>query len=108
MAFAVLNFWDHLGILHLSSPSHSRDKVNYFIIYYEQWCFKINKGWYGMLFTCRVWCIAEVSSTSPSLEQTEREMSAIHQTLVNSKPTFSLLFSTETIFLKLVFLNHDI
>ena len=30
----------------------------------------INKGWYGMFFTCEIWCIADVSSVSPSSEQT--------------------------------------
>ena len=29
----------------------------------------INKGWDGMFFACEVWCVADVSSISPSLEQ---------------------------------------
>ena len=31
----------------------------------------INKGWYGMFFACGIWCVADVSSVSPSSEQTE-------------------------------------
>ena len=31
----------------------------------------INKGWYVMFFACMVWCVADVSSVSPSSEQTE-------------------------------------
>ena len=30
----------------------------------------INKGWYGMFVACGVWCLADVSSVSPSSEQT--------------------------------------
>ena len=32
----------------------------------------INKGWYGMFVACGIWCLADVSSVSPSSEQTER------------------------------------
>ena len=28
----------------------------------------INKGSYGMFFACGIWCFADVSSVSPSLE----------------------------------------
>ena len=31
----------------------------------------INKGSYGMFFTCGIWCLADVLSVSPSSEQTE-------------------------------------
>ena len=31
----------------------------------------INKGWYGMFIACGIWCLADVSSVSPSSEQTE-------------------------------------
>ena len=31
----------------------------------------INKGWYGMFVACGIWCLADVSSVSPSSEQTE-------------------------------------
>ena len=30
----------------------------------------INKGLYGMFFVCEVWCIADISSVSPSSEET--------------------------------------
>ena len=30
----------------------------------------INKGWYGMFVACGIWCLADVSSVSPSSEQT--------------------------------------
>ena len=30
----------------------------------------INKGWYGMFVACEIWCLADVSSVSPSSEQT--------------------------------------
>ena len=30
----------------------------------------INKGWYGMFIACGIWCLADVSSVSPSSEQT--------------------------------------
>ena len=30
----------------------------------------INKGWYGMLVACGIWCFADVLSISSSLEQT--------------------------------------
>ena len=29
----------------------------------------INNGWYGMFFACGIWCLADVSSVSPSSEQ---------------------------------------
>ena len=29
----------------------------------------INKGWYSMFFACGIWCVADVSSVSPSSEQ---------------------------------------
>ena len=32
----------------------------------------INKGLYGMFFAaCGIWCLADISSVSPSSEQTE-------------------------------------
>ena len=31
----------------------------------------INKGSYGMFFTCGIWCLADVLSVSPLSEQTE-------------------------------------
>ena len=31
----------------------------------------INKGQYGMFFACGIWCLADVSSVSPSSEQAE-------------------------------------
>ena len=30
----------------------------------------INKGWYGMFFTCGIWCVAAALSISPLSEQT--------------------------------------
>ena len=30
----------------------------------------INEGWYGMFFACGIWYLADVSSVSPSSEQT--------------------------------------
>ena len=29
------------------------------------------QGWYGMFVTCGIWCLADVSSVSPSSEQTK-------------------------------------
>ena len=29
------------------------------------------QGWYGMFVACGIWCLADVSSVSPSLEQTK-------------------------------------
>ena len=29
----------------------------------------INKGWYGMFFACGIWCLADISSVSPSSEK---------------------------------------
>ena len=34
----------------------------------------INKSWYGTFFACGIWCVADVSSVSPSSEQTDKEM----------------------------------
>ena len=31
------------------------------------------QGWYGMFVACGIWCLADVSSVSPSLEQTQRQ-----------------------------------
>ena len=28
------------------------------------------QGWYGMFVACGIWCLADVSSVSPSSEQT--------------------------------------
>ena len=29
------------------------------------------QGWYGMFVACGIWCLADISSISPSSEQTE-------------------------------------
>ena len=42
----------------------------------------INKGLYGVFFACEVWCIADVSSVSPSLEQS-------HLSILSNKKCFN-------------------
>ena len=37
----------------------------------------INKGRYGMFFACGIWCVADVSSISPSLEQTVNSLAPV-------------------------------
>ena len=32
----------------------------------------ISEGWYGMFFAGGIWCLADVSSVSPSSEQTQK------------------------------------
>ena len=38
----------------------------------------INKGCYGMFVACRIWCLADVSSVSPSSEQTDVTIKPFH------------------------------
>ena len=33
------------------------------------------QGWYGMFVACGIWCLADVSSVSPSSEQTDHKKS---------------------------------
>ena len=44
-----------------------KSKINYYDVKYgfDQ------QGWYGMFVACGIWCLADVSSVSPSSEQTE-------------------------------------
>ena len=41
----------------------------------------INKGRYGMFFACGIWCVADVSSVSPSSEQTNARRPLLIKTL---------------------------
>ena len=77
----------------------------------------INKGWYGIFVACGIWCLADVSSVSPSSEQTvcsdeglTLETSAKHHILQATnipyqplliKPIFSVLaHGRKTVFFK--------
>ena len=44
----------------------------------------INKGWYGMFVACGIWCLVDVSSVSPSSEQTERSWGSVFKLFKNS------------------------
>ena len=39
------------------------------------------QGWYGMFVACGIWCFADVSSVSPSSEQTAQINSALSEVL---------------------------
>ena len=45
------------------------------------------QGWYGMFVACGIWCLADVSSVSPSSEQTGELLNTDLPTIPQSAPT---------------------
>ena len=45
------------------------------------------QGWYGMFVACGIWCLADVSSVSPSSEQTHGQMVCILRVCCSGKNT---------------------
>ena len=58
-------------LLHKHSKTSFEKKLFFCVGEYAEYGFD-QQGWYGMFVACGIWCLADVSSVSPSSEQTLR------------------------------------